>query len=301
MRLAEKKWIRAAGKLQRSSFLLRGLTLLVLSVLLVSASFAWIAMNSDTSSSNMGMNVDYDKFFVEQAYYKYNAKDQHVEMYPGLTDVQFNQYDLVFRSRNRYTPIVATLMMTGTDLDEEGTIDILIKRDSSISPFYTEIKNGNEVKFISKNFSSIMRVTALVGSTYYSNNIDTLYSNVDTANYSTVRAYYTGRVESVPDTSKVFTTTTIGANDTLQGIEKSDVELSIEYNGSDFVTINGKQTLIVYLYFTYDEGYDGSSYNGLIGQYQRTSGSSEIGASGDIMDTSIRFENDLVSIKVSHS
>ena len=129
MRLAEKKWIRAAGKLQRSSFLFRGLTLLVLSVLLVSASFAWMAMNNDTKSSNMGMNVDYDKFFVEQAYYKYNAKDQHVEMYPGLTDVQFNQYDLVFRSRNRYTPIVATLMMTGTDLDEEGTIDILIKRD----------------------------------------------------------------------------------------------------------------------------------------------------------------------------
>ena len=302
MRLAEKKWIRAAGKLQRSSFLLRGLTLLVLSVLLVSASFAWIAMNSDTNSSNMGMNVDYDKFYVEANYYKYNPKEQIVESSADLTDVHFNQYDLVFRSRNRYTPIVAAIKMTGEDLQSSGIITITINRDSNVSGSYLD---SSGVLRMSETFSTIMRFTAMVGTGYYSSDSGTLFNRVDSdTNYKNARAQ-TGNT----DLSKVLTRADIIDSNgqlILTGVESGNVAIDVEYTSDDFIDVDGdgvKESLFVYLYITYDEGYISSSgnYNGLLGIYQKTSDTMGISAAGDISDTSVMFENDLISIRVSHS
>ena len=206
--------------------------------------------------------------------------------------MRFNQYDLVFRSRNRYTPIIATLLLTGEDLDKDGgMITIQIERDSTIPSFVTE----NESKRLSQYFSSIMRVTAMINREYYSTSADTLFNNVDSSNYTTIRAY-TGNNTN----SKVFTNATVNGN-TLTAVVKTDISISITYGSEDFNTIDGEETLIVYLYITYDEGFNGSNYLGLVGTYQATSESLSIGASGSLDDNSITFSNDLVAIKVSHS
>ena len=292
MRLAEKKRIRAAGKLQRSSFFVRGFTLLILSILLIESSLAWLGINNDITGSNIGVAVDYDKFFVEQGYYKYNINENGVEYFSSLTNIDFNQYDLVFRSRNRYTPIVATIKMTGEDLASSGTITIQIRRDSNVVATYVE----DEEEHLSHIFSNIMRVTAFVGAEYYDSDIGELFNNVDTIeNYNAAREQ-----TRTTSNSKVFTVATMD-DDQLGTVTKSDIEFNVSYTSEDFVTINGVSTLIVYLYITYDEGYDGTNYNGLIGTYIKTSESMSISASGDITDTSIKFENDLVSIKVNHS
>lgn len=292
MRLAEKNQVDAAGKMLRSSFFLRGITLIVLFIGLVGASLAWTALNDQANSGNIGVSVDYDRFFVEQGYYKYNVNEGRVDYYSSLVGIDFNQYDLVFRSRNRYTPIVAAIRMTGDDLADSGTVTIQIKRDSSISAMFEE----NSTNHLSHYFTNIMRVTALVGSSFYSSDNDTLFNNVDTnTNYEAARAQ-TGNTTN----SKVFTTAEL-SNDQLVSVTKSDIEFNISYTSSDFVTINGKSTLIVYLYITYDEGYDGVDYNGLIGTFIKTSDSMSIISTGDISDTSIKFENDLMSIKVYHS
>lgn len=293
MRLAEKKKIRAAGKLQRSSFFIRGFTLLILSVLLVEASLAWLSINDRAQGNNMGVSVDYDRFYVEQGYYKYNINDSGVDFFSSLTNINFNQYDLVFRSRNRYTPIVAAIKMTGEDLASSGTITIQIRRDANVPATYVDDEDEEHLSHI---FSNIMRVTAFVGASYYSSNNETLFNNIDTtSNYEAARAQ-TGNTSN----SKVFTTATIN-NDQLDTVSKNDISISVSYDSSDFVTINDISTLIVYLYITYDEGYDGSDYNGLIGTYIKTSESMSISSAGDISDTSVKFENDLVSIKVNHS
>lgn len=293
MRLAEKKKIRAAGKLQRSSFFIRGFTLLILSVLLVEASLAWLSINDRAQGNNMGVSVDYDRFYVEQGYYKYNINESGVDFFSSLTNINFNQYDLVFRSRNRYTPIVAALKMTGEDLASSGTITIQIRRDANVPATYVDDEDEEHLSHI---FSNIMRVTAFVGASYYSSNNETLFNNIDTtSNYEAARAQ-TGNTSN----SKVFTTATIN-NDQLDTVSKNDISISVSYDSSDFVTINDISTLIVYLYITYDEGYDGSDYNGLIGTYIQTSESMSISSAGDISDTSVKFENDLVSIKVNHS
>ena len=279
-------------KIWQSPFFKRLLILILIVISLGTATFAWVSMNTDNKGGNLKLSVDYDRFYVDHAYYKYNPKEEDVEVYDNLTDVEFNQYDLVFRSRNKYTPIVATLMLTGEDLDKEsGTITIQIKRDNSAA--YTT--SGNTMALAQK-FTSIMRVSAYVGKDYYNADEYELYKNVDRANYETVRAY-TGNVGT---TSKVFTTATTSGN-TLTNVTKQDVEISIDYNNTNFNIIDGKETLIVYLYITYDEGFDGTDYNGLIGIYQRTSDSMGISAAGELSDTSVHFENDLVSVKVSHS
>jgi len=300
MRLADKTKRDAAGKKRQSSFVIQLISLVFATICMVTSTMAWIGLTTQNDINRMNMNVDYDRFFVEKAYYKYDAKNQTVLYYEGLSDVKFNQYDLVFRSRNRYTPIVATLLLTGDDLKDEGTIYVTIQRDSSINPF---VVDGNGKKHLTNTFSSIMRVTALVGSEYYSSNENLLYSSVDNSYYSAVRLYTGNVAGSSP--SKVFTTasiSTINDVEVLDNASKTDIEISIDYDSGDFVTIEGISTLIVYLYLTYDEGYNESTkkYDGLVGMYQRTSEALGI-TSGDIADQSIEFENDLVSIKVAHS
>ena len=306
MRLADKTKTDAAGKTRQSSFVIRLISFVLLTLSLTTSTLAWIGLNADDQSNRMNMNVDYDRFYVEASYYKYNPKEQVVESSASLIDIDFNQYDLVFRGRNRYTPIIAAIKITGEDLPKDsGTITIQINRDSSISGSYV---GSDGVLRMAEKFSTIMRVTAMVGAGYYSSNSTTLFNNIDTnTNYNDIRAL-TGDHQL----SKVFTTvTTSSATPSSSTIELTsvtshDISIDIDYTSSDFVDVDGdseRESLFVYLYITYDEGYNGSSrtYNGLLGIYQRTSDTMGISAGGDIKDTSVLFENDLISIKVSHS
>ena len=301
MRFSWKSQFSAMGKKQQLSLVFRLIAMIVTFAMLITTIFAWTSLNKDTNSDNMDMSIEYDLFFVEPTYYKYNVKDERVETSSDLTSINFNPYDLVFRSRNRYTPIVVAIKMTGEDLNKSGgTITIQINRNESLSGYDTD---GEGKMHLSHIFTSIMRVTAYVGSSYYSDTPQTLFENVDsTDHYSAARAQVTET-----GNSKLFTSATMeNQNDgyRLTGITKKNVTISVDYTSSDFNTIDGEQTLFVYLYFTYDEGYttinDALDYYGLLGKYQKTSESLSLG-SGDITDTSIKFENDLVSIRVSHS
>ncbi|MCR5458002.1 MAG: hypothetical protein K6F14_07990 [Clostridiales bacterium] len=301
MRLADKQKKDAAGNIRQSSFVLQLISLVLLTACFVTSTLAWVSLNENNQSNQMKMNVDYDKFYVEATYYKFNAKEQVVESSSNLTDIHFNQYDLVFRSRNRYTPIVAAIKMTGEDLPKEsGTIGLLISRDASVSGSQ---EDSNGVLKMAQNFSTIMRVTAFVGESYYSSDSKTLFKKVDSEiNYSQARAQ-TGNVSN----SKIFTSVdVIDSNGTMifREVNCRDIQIDISYTSSDFNDVDGdgiKESLFVYLYITYDEGYDGTNYNGLLGLFQKTSDTLGISATGDISEQSLLFKNDLISIKVSHS
>lgn len=293
MHLSERVKDAVVRKARRSSLFFRLIVLIVLGISLITSTVAWVSMNFNTDSKNMNVAVDYDRFFVESCYYKYNVNDSKVDYTENMTGITFNQYDLVFRSRNRYTPIIAAIKMHGEDIDPSGTITVEIMRDESIDPTYLDDQNKEH---LSVYFTSIMRVTAMVGASYYSSDPDTLFNNIDTNTvYNTTRAR-TGDTAL----SKVFTTAT--ENDgVLSNVSKHNIVFEVDYTSSDFVTIDGRSTLIIYLYITYDEGYTGTDYNGLLGIYQKTTEALSISSTGDITDTSVQFENDLSGIKVSHS
>ena len=95
----------------------------------------------------------------------------------------------------------------------------------------------------------------------------------------------------------------------ISQVNKEDyIELSVSYESTDFNTFEDETSaLIVYLYFTYDEGVSTETvnnqtvthYNGLVGIYQSTSESGTVGG-GDINEMSVKFVNDLLTISVSH-
>ena len=287
-----------------ASLVLLGFFVLLVLLMFFNTSFGWFVNNKNVSASGAEVEVEYDDFHVAATYYYFNPRSNAVESSSDLTNINFNPYDLVFRTRNRYTPVVAAIKMTGNDLSENGTVSIRLSRDTDKVVFTTD---QNDLKHMPTYFTSIMRVTPFVGASYYSATDTTLYNNIDTiSNYTAVSAL-TGDQPSTQ--SQVFTTVTMNG-DYIDTVTKDDyLDFVIDYTSSDFVTIDGTRTLIVYLYITYDEGYlrtvengvTTTEYNGLVGTYQKTSEAQSISAGTDITETSVKFENDLTMILAAHS
>lgn len=284
---------------------LLGIIVILVVVMYLNSSLGWFSNNKQVDGEGMEVEVDYDDFYVNATYYQYDPKAERVNSSTDLSNIMFNPYDLVFRSRNRYTPIIATLEMTGSDLPENGSLTVTIGRNTSVDAATGEIGDLH----LAEKFSSIMRVTPYIGASYYSSTAGTLFSNVDTlTNYEYVRTL-TGNVEARggQPQSKVFTEAVMdGGGEHITSVTKAEsLVFEIDYTSSDFVDVNGVSTLIVYLYITYDEGYgienDTTHYDGLVGIYQKTSETGSISSGGDITDTSVRFENDLTNIRVTYN
>ena len=288
-----------------------GIVIVIAFVLLLNPSLAWFSSNKQVTGTGTGVRVGYDDFHVSATCYQYDPKESVVKTFSDLSEIDFNPYDLVFWARNRYTPVVVALKMTGSSLPSEGTVNVRITRDLLADPdgYSTDQETGHIQ--LTECFSSIMRVTAYLGNSSYSESAETLYSRVDSAaHYDYVRSR-TGNVNeyatNAQPQSVVFTDVTMNGN-LIDSVDKEDyVDLSVRYTSGDFVIEDGVSTLIVYLYVTYDEGYTVqtqqgatvTSNNGLLGIYQKTTETGSIAAGGDITGQSIQFENDLTQIRVT--
>lgn len=301
--LTKNQKLKLIGSFATTAFL--GFVVVIVVVLYLNPSLGWFSSNRSVSGNGAGAEVEYDDFYVNAVYYLYDPKESAVVSSSDLSDIHFNPYDLVFRSRNRYTPVVAALKMTGDDLPSSGRLTIRINRNTTADADGYVVDENTGRTHLTEYFTSIMRVTPYVSAAYYSSVAATLYANVDsTVNYEYVRSL-TGNVdaENGQPQSLVFTDVTMNGN-LIASVEKEDyIDIAISYSSGDFVIDNGVSTLIVYLYITYDEGYrttlSGTEYNGLLGIYQKTTETGGISAGGDITDQSIQFQNDLLYIKVT--
>ncbi|MBP5428673.1 MAG: hypothetical protein J6Z04_05255 [Clostridia bacterium] len=290
--LTKNQKLKLIGSFAATAFL--GFVVVLVVFLYLNPSLGWFSTNRTVNGNGVGVEVGYDDFYVNAIYYQYDPKESAVVSSSDLSDIQFNPYDLVFRSRNRYTPVIAALKMTGNDLLSSGSLTIRINRNTTADKNGYVVDENTGRMHLTEYFTSIMRVTPYVGAAYYSSTAETLYANVDSAvNYEYARSL-TGNVdaENGQPQSLVFTDVTMNG-DLINTVEKEDyIDIEISYEISDFVWDNGVLTLIVYLYITYDEG-------GLLGIYQKTTETGSISAGGDITDQSIRFQNDLFYIKVT--
>lgn len=245
-------------------------------------SFGWFSRNTGVGGAGMGVDVRRESIDVEFEYFKYDMNGQRYVSASDLSSIEFNQYDLVFRSRNNYTPIVIRFSIDKVQLPNSGILLANIYRDNDADVSVTE---GGKTQ-MSKFSSSVMRFTPYINPSYYSATASTQFTNVHDPNFSTVRAY-TGDTSG----SQVFTTVNY-TDSTINSItKKSFVSLQFPFVKGNFEG----DTVCAYIYVTYDEGFSAGNYNGLMGIYLKTAGFTSLN------EESVRFRNDFTSVEIKLS
>lgn len=263
--------------------------LLSILVLFGSVSYAWLSVNRIVEQKNILMNLENDDTTASYSVYKYNIKQglgKNTDDKGNLltiSDVDFNPYDLIFTSRNRYTPVFARVeVKQHSSMPKSGTINLTITR---------KLDNNDSVSSeLSKYSSSLIRFTAKVDNTY-DENPNTLYTAIDEVMYGNTKNYVTvandTSAHDYDDFSKTFLTVQKSGND-YTFTKSETITLVMTYDESNWSIIDGNETLNIYLYMTYDEG--------LIDLYKKTSNLKIEVGNKNIID----FENDFDTIKVSY-
>ncbi len=263
--------------------------LLSILVLFASVSYAWLSVNRIVEQENILMNLENDDTTASYSVYKYNIKqgigkntDDEGNLLT-ISDVNFNPYDLIFTSRNRYTPVFARVeVKRHSSMPKSGTINLTITRKLDY--------NDSVSSELSKYSSSLIRFTAIVNNTY-DENPNTLYNAIDGAMYENTKNYVTTANDTsthdYDDFSKSFVTAQ-QSGDVYTFTKSETITLEMTYEESNWSMIDGSETLNIYLYMTYDEG--------LIDLYKKTSELKiEVGK-----EKIVDFVNDLETIKVSY-
>lgn len=281
------------------SLILLGLFVLGVILLYLNSAFGWFAQNKEVDGNGMAVTAYHDDVEAEYSHYFYDAKNAVGVGEDSITDIQVPQYDLIFRQRNRYTPAVIRVALTGEeDLPQSGTIALTIGRNlaASITTDEGTIANGSELPMLNNLFSSLMRLTIVKGAGIYSDDPTTLYRNIDNLPYGNNSTLYEViKSQTVNDaTTNVFTTVTGDEGDPDRYTKADSVTLSIDYTAADWNDMDGdgvNETLNVYVYVTYDET--------LLREY----GAYDATLNGDITSVGqvIKLSNDLLTITASHS
>ena len=254
--------------------------LLMFASLLTSASVAWIVFNKQADSEGMDMSLVVDDTTASYLVYMYDTKlEKGVTEINGvpidITSIDFNQYDTIFKSRNKYTPVFAKIEIVRVNsMPRSGTVTATVKRSN--------ISSSTE---FSEHASSVMRFTGLI-STLNDSDPAKLYTNIEALLYNEVAAY--GLNYSAPD-SKTFTTATLGQNGEYTYSKEEEITLTLTYKESDWlINGDGNEFLNFYLYMTYD--------GGLVNRYQTDNNMTSI----VLEESVVEFANDFSEISVSY-
>ena len=284
---------KVIGKLMRGIHFLRkskALTPLVVGFLALNlcivASVAWFTMNRKTAADEMGMGLAVDDTTAVYKAYMFDLdKLEGTNLHPdgtelNVTNIDLNQYDTIFRSQNKYTPVVVQIQIVrNTSMSETGKVHITIEREA----IQAQAEGGLDMFS-----SSVVRFTALVDSDEDCIGItdpDTLYRHISTEERFDEVESYVGN--DLPH-SKTFVTVEGEGEDHTHG-KVDSITLSVSYAAGDwFENEDNLWAMNVYLYLTYDVQ--------LIECFmdEQTGGIS-------LEDNVYFFENDLKRISVSHS
>lgn len=264
------------------------LTLVMGIVIVCNSTLGWFANNRQVSGEAMNVTLNAPAAEADYTVYIYDAKLSRVrytgdgeENEPTIENLKMQIHDVIFKSRNRYTPAVVRIHLSRIDeaYRSGGTLNVTLGRDGS--PAYV-IPENSSVQSLPEKSTSVLRFTLASNSAWYDADADDLYSNIDNALYASVvlNKNYTG-VDS-----KVFTTVTGEGNATV--ITKVDsITLSLAYNASD---VSGDGEMDAYLYITYDQD--------LVDRYEHAEG---IDTGGTAVGKVSTMLNDITDFVVSFS
>ena len=257
-------------------------------------SFAWFSNNKTIEANGMGVSVEGIDAEAEYTVYLFDAKQNGVRYTndgndndPKITDLKMQIHDIIFKSRNRYTPALFHIHLYNIKdkyKESDGNISIKLTRDNS--PAYDIDANGTQQ--LPLKTTSVLRFTLVnnKGETWLSQDNDPdiaakeLYDNVDNDMYSKIvtNKNYTDTQDLDID-SKVFTTVN---NNTIT--KETTVVLQVGYTETQV----SSGELDLFLYLTYDED--------LVSAFEH---SVDIGQSGTSVGQVTTLTNDLSSLVVS--
>ena len=232
--------------------------------------YAWFATNMSVSASGMSITVYVDDTLVEYSVYKYDiARDTPVNINSSDAEIfVLNQYDVVFKERNKYNPIYVEIEVTSLAIQSSSSLTFSLERDSNAPTM-------DENDYLSEYFSSITRYAvatngAIQGGIHDSSDIQNTWDNLNTVFYD--------RDTQGLLSAQVFTSGTTG-----NYVKQNSLVFNVNYSQNDFID----DSLFIYLYINYDED--------LTELYSREHGLSAQALDGS---TSYVLGNDLKSIHI---
>lgn len=243
----------------------------------VGITFAWINFNESVYSQGNNMNLEFLDVEATYEVYKYDidtelgVKTDKDGNLLSIADITFNQYDLIFISRNRYTPIFARIQIEKSDsMLSSGHISITISRNLSI----------NKDHVISDYSSSVIRFSGYICN-LYDEDPNILYQDIS----QTIGSLVDNNSSDEKFSSNVF----VSKDESSNYIKENNIYLSMKYNPDDFVTVDNKEVLNIYLYMTYDDT--------LINYYKDENDMNDITFGNNVVE----FANDLKTIKIGYN
>ena len=246
---AKSEFLQVIRSIKRNG----ALTPLILAILifnmLIVASVAWITINREAKVNEIGMGLAVDDTAATYKVYMFDLENMvGTNTHAGddseltLTNLDFNQYDTIFHSQNKYTPAIAKIQITRINsMPESGTVYLTLTRND------LEEEDGK----LSMYSSSVIRFTAIIDHSKEDVSLtdpDNIYRHINNKYYTTVSGYKGNDY----DFSKTFVTVNgEGAGHTHEKVES--ITLSIPYSSSDWYNDDGeKRVMNVYLYMTYN-------------------------------------------------
>ena len=294
-RSSENKYCRLVPQL--CLLTVTALTLVMGVVILFNSTLGWFAQNRNVSGEGMGVQVESIDAQAEYTVYLFDAKENAVRYTgdgkanePLLDDLHMQIHDVIFKSRNRYTPAVIHIHLY--DISEEyrtnGTVSLTLTRDGSAA---YETGDGGAL-LLPDLTTSILRFTLVNndGTSWLGSDADPdkaakeTYDNVDDSLYAKIvtnKDY--ADTASMDIYSNVFTTVTKGTVGITNITKLSDMTLSVGYSAAE--TAGGE--LDLFLYITYDEA--------LVSDFEHASG---IDTSATSVGKITTLLNDLTSLEI---
>lgn len=278
------------------------LTLLAFNMFAVT-SFAWLTINRKLDVDEMGMALAVDDTNAVYEAYMYDLETgKGTDTGPdgeklNITNIDLNQYDTIFRSQNKNTPVFAKIKITrNQSMPESGKVYITIDRDIQ----NTAQKDKEEQGLLTDYTSSIVRFTGFIihdQADLIKTTPETLYdfinsSIIDEDNNKTRFDVVEGYQGNEKPHSKTFISAETVEDETNTEThvhrKANSVTLAVEYSASDWYKVGNDSVMNVYLYITYDPT--------LVDCYMDDHG----GGALSLEDNFIYFANDMTKVTISY-
>lgn len=261
----------------------RGLiVLLAMSALLTVVTYAWLTSNRQVGSGDMDMSLVVDDTSASYVVYRYDiAQGQCVTTDAegnalDISDLDFNQYDTIFKSYNKYTPMIVKVdVVRVSSMPTSGRLTLTVTKNKT-----GEYTDPDCVS------SKVMRFALAVLDGETTNDPNEVYALFEEQFYNPLANV--GLNYSADHTKTLANAASAEGGDYVIDSAESIV-LYADYADSDwYFDGDGNQTLTAYLYIMYDAA--------LVSLYQSDV---EIG-DGSLSANVVGFENDLKKIAVGY-
>lgn len=197
---------------------------------------AWFSSNTQVMATGCSITVYADDTELSYSIYRFDI-DQNYPVYlsdDDATGFVLNQYDVVFKERNKYNPLYLEISLAGASLGSSGSLSFVLQRDTSISPM-----DANN--YLSSSFTSVTKFAIGTNSSIQSGIYNPMNSVNDT--WNNLNAAFFARDSLDQLATQSFTSGTSG-----HYTKYDSLTFSVNYDSSDFV--NG--VLYIFLYINYD-------------------------------------------------